>query len=63
MTNLTKKTLKAVAHNAMVKNGIKAYKKDIVLLEASGDGSYILWEVKGKQYAINDWYKFQEVDC
>ncbi len=47
---MTKRELKRIAQRAMKEQGIKASQKEITLLEASGDGHYILWSVGDQEY-------------
>ena len=52
--NLTKNELKEIAVRALdAKYGFAPPKSKIVLLEANGDGTYILFEVSEHEYAFN----------
>lgn len=55
MKSLTKTQLKAIAKMALKSEfGFTVSKlSDIVLLEADGDGQYILFEVNGNTYRFN----------
>lgn len=49
--NRTKTELKEIAATALrYEYGFAPAKKDVVLLEASGDGTYILFDVNGIEY-------------
>lgn len=56
MITLTKTDLKRVAKNALANEyGFTVSKlENITLLEADGDGHYILFEVNGKEYRYNN---------
>lgn len=54
MKNKTKNELKTIAQRALkVEYGFAPCKTDIILLEAYGDGTYILFEVSGNEYSFN----------
>ena len=53
MKNKTKAELKQIAQAALKSNyGFKPSLKEIVLLEAYGDGTYILFEVNENEYSF-----------
>ena len=57
MTNKTKQELRTIAKEALKNEyGFAPATKDIVLLEAYGDGTYILFEVKGNIYRFESRY-------
>ena len=50
----TKNELKTIAQRALkAEYGFAPAKKDITLLEAYGDGTYILFEINGNEYSFN----------
>lgn len=54
MKEKTKNELKHIAQAALKSEyGFEPSMKDIVLLEAYGDGTYILFEVGGHEYSFN----------
>jgi hypothetical protein len=49
---MTKRELKAIAREALIReNGYAPTYKEITLLEASGNGQYILFSVGGCEYS------------
>ena len=49
---MTKRELKSIARQALVKaNGYAPTYKEITLLEASGDGQYVLFKVGSFEYS------------
>lgn len=57
MRELTNRQLQQHAAKALTNEyGFAPEYKDIVLLEADGNGSYILFEVNGKVYSLNGDY-------
>ena len=61
MTEKTKQELRTIAKEALRSEyGFAPALKDIVLLEAYGDGTYILFEVKGNIYNFTSSYRFGE---
>lgn len=52
----TNRQLKEIAYIALKSEyGFAPNKKDIVLLEAAGDGTYLLFRVGAKQYRFNSY--------
>lgn len=61
MKECTKQELRKIAKTALENEyGFAPAIKDIVLLEAYGDGTYILFEVKGNTYRFESSYRFGE---
>ena len=53
---MTKTELKAIVYEALKSEyGFGPKKSDIVLLEASGDGTYILFRIGSKQYKFDSY--------
>ena len=57
---MTIREYKRIAQKAMKEQGMKVNQKDIVLLEGSGDGSYVMWRVDGHEYQWSNEGGFNE---
>ena len=63
MKNLTKNEFKTIAQSALeCEYGFAPSKKQIILLESNGDGTYILFAVKENLYSFHSELRFDSKD-
>ncbi len=63
MKSLTKNEFKTIAQSALeCEYGFSPLKKQIILLESNGDGTYILFKVKENIYSFHSELRFDSKD-